>query len=42
MFQGLGGVVPVINRLNTFGADTGVTAATLTGGSAVNVPLGAV
>jgi hypothetical protein len=42
MFQGLGGVVPVINRLNTFGADTGVTAATLTGGTAVNVPLGAV
>ena len=42
MFQGIAGVVPVVNRLNTFGADTGVTAATLTGGTAVNVPLGAV
>ena len=41
MFWGMGGgAVPVINRLNTFGADTGVIAATLTGGTAVNVPLG--
>ena len=41
MFWGMGGgPVPVINRLNTFGADTGVTAALLTGGTAVNVLLG--
>ena len=43
MIQGAGGAaVSVVNRLNTFGADTGVIAATLTGGTAVNVPLGAV
>ena len=37
-----GSAVPVVNRLNTFGADSGVTGATLTGGTATNVPLGAV
>jgi hypothetical protein len=43
MIQGSGGAaVSVVNRLNTFGADTGVMTATLTGGTAVNVPLGAV
>ena len=43
MIQGAGGAaVSVVNRLNTFGADTGVIAATLTGGTAANVPLGAV
>jgi hypothetical protein len=34
--------VPVPNRLNTFLADTGVMTATLTGGTAVNTPLGTV
>ena len=34
--------IPVANRLNTFGADTGVTVANLTGGTAVNVVLGSV
>lgn len=43
LIQGaIGAAVSVVNRLNTFGADTGVIAATLTGGTAVNVPLGAV
>ena len=37
-----GAAVPVVNRLNTFGADSGVTGATLTGGTATNQPLGAV
>lgn len=34
--------IPVANRLNTFGADTGLTVANLTGGTAVNVVLGSV
>ena len=37
-----GAAIPVVNRLNTFGADTGITAANLTGGAAVNVALGPV
>ena len=37
-----GGVIPVVNRLNTFRADTGITTATLTGGTAVNTVMGAV
>jgi len=42
MFSGIGGAVPVINRRNCFGADTGVVTATLTGGTAINQPLGSV
>ena len=43
LIDGSGGAaVSVLNRLNTFGADNGVTTATLTSGTAVNVPLGAV
>ncbi len=37
-----GGSIPVINRLNSFRADTGVTTANLTGGTAVNTVMGAV
>lgn len=37
-----GAAIPVANRLNTFGANTGVMAATLTGGTAVNLALGPV
>jgi hypothetical protein len=37
-----GGAIPVINRLNSFRADTGITTATLTGGTAVNTVMGAV
>ena len=37
-----GGAIPVVNRLNTFRADTGITTATLTGGTAVNTVMGAV
>ena len=42
MFVASGFGVPVANRLNTFGADTGVTGAALTGGTCINVPLGPV
>ena len=43
LIHGAGGAaVSVLSRLNTFGADSGVTTATLTSGTAVNVPLGAV
>lgn len=42
IFGNPGGVVPVINRLNSFRADTGVTTATLTGGTATNTVMGAV
>jgi hypothetical protein len=34
-----GGAIPVVNRLNSFRADTGITTATLTGGTAVNTVL---
>ena len=37
-----GAAIPVVNRLNTFGADTGITVATLTGGTCINVALGPV
>ena len=37
-----GGAIPVVNRLNSFRADTGITTATLTGGTAVNTVMGAV
>lgn len=37
-----GGAIPVINRLNSFRADTGITVANLTGGTAVNTVMGAV
>ena len=42
IFGNPGGAIPVVNRLNSFLADTGVTGATLTGGSAVNTVMGAV
>ena len=37
-----GDAIPVINRLNSFRADTGITVANLTGGTAVNTVMGAV
>ncbi len=37
-----GGAIPVINRLNSFRADSGITGATPTGGTAVNTVMGAV
>lgn len=37
-----GGATPVINRLNSFRADTGITTANLTGGTATNIVMGAV
>ena len=37
-----GGAIPVVNRLNSFRADTGITTAALTGGTAVNTVMGAV
>lgn len=42
IFGNPGGAVPVVNRLNSFRADTGTTTATLTGGTAVNTVMGAV
>lgn len=42
LFVGAGPPVSVVNRYNIFGADTGVIAAVLTGGTAINVPLGTV
>ena len=42
IFGNPGGAVPVINRLNSFRADTGITTATLTGGTATNTVMGAV
>lgn len=42
IFGNPGGSVPVVNRLNSFRADTGVTVATLTGGTALNTVMGAV
>lgn len=42
IFGNPGGAIPVINRLNSFRADTGITVANLTGGTAVNTAMGAV
>jgi hypothetical protein len=42
LFVGAGPPVSVVNRYNIFGADSGVIAAVLTGGTAINVPLGTV
>ena len=42
IFGNPGGAFPVVNRYNSFLADTGVTGAMLTGGSAVNTVMGAV
>lgn len=42
IFGNPGGAVPVINRLNSFRADTGIITATLTGGTATNTVMGAV
>jgi hypothetical protein len=42
IFGNPGGAIPVINRLNSFLADTGITVASLTGGTAVNTVMGSV
>ncbi|MBK8759178.1 MAG: hypothetical protein IPM03_01805 [Sulfuritalea sp.] len=42
IFGNAGGSIPVISRLNSFRADTGIIVANLTGGSAVNTVMGAV
>ena len=42
MWGNPGGVIPVVNASNAFRADTGVTAAALTGGTAVNTAMGQV
>jgi len=42
MWGNPGGAIPVVNARNAFRADTGVTGATLTGGTAVNTAMGQV
>ena len=42
MWGNPGGAIPVVNARNAFRADTGVTTATLTGGTAVNTAMGQV
>ena len=42
VFGNPGGAIPVISFGNGFRADTGVTAAALTSGTAINTPMGAV
>ena len=42
IFGNPGGAIPVINRLNSFRADTGITVASLTGGTATNTVMGSV
>ncbi|MBL9041693.1 MAG: hypothetical protein JNM83_08835 [Myxococcales bacterium] len=42
MWGNPGGAIPALNAFNAFRADTGITAATLTGGTAVNTAMGQV